>query len=178
MVCPEGSYTLTVDLMLDDEDVVVSTMRYFGEIKSMLNHVTPVVFLPENGIVDFGSQMQEEFRYGNMNLHGQQLSVGEQFGFIWNDDGPDLDLFVDSLSAHGKPELNRKGGRPREDDAWTSFWFEIIEIAQERRLNRLHYESQEALARELLDSRNISLSYDSIKPRISQLWHKLRIDER
>lgn len=168
--------TLIVDALLD-KNIVVSGLRYYGEIRlPSQNSTYPVIFIEENNVVDSGSNVEEIDRYERLRLHGKSLQIGDELSYAWPD-GTTFQLIVKSRFQHADPTQVRRSGRPPKDDEWVKLWFALLEMAKDGRLNRNFFQTQDSLITELITGQNVGLSYDSIKPRVSQIWHRLRLGQ-
>lgn len=69
-----------------------------------------------------------------------------------------------------------KGGRPKKAEEWLQFWFAVIRLAQDNRLNAGEFRSQEALRAELIDRMPAgNLSDDSIKVPVRRIWSEFSL---
>lgn len=64
------------------------------------------------------------------------------------------------------------GGRPHKDEAWVAFWHSLIQLAQDQRLTASQFRTREELLDEVLHLTGGSLSKNSIRHLVVQVWEK------
>lgn len=66
-----------------------------------------------------------------------------------------------------------RGGRPLNLEAWNAFWFVILEMAMNGRLNSSVFSTEASFQKAVYDETGKSISEKSIKSTISQIYRKL-----
>lgn len=65
-----------------------------------------------------------------------------------------------------------KGGAPKDQGGWDSFWMAVLDLAMQERLTAAHFASQKDLRGEILAEIGDALSDRTIKPKVAQIWRK------
>lgn len=127
------------------------------------------------------SQRWQEDQQGWLWLTGDfTVSNGDEFMgqkyrlFGLHFDADQIDQLAPPGASVQAVQSDRKGvgGAPKKTEAWDAFWFAVVAIARDQRLTTSQFRSQVELREELLLSINNTLSDDSIKPVVSQIWRK------
>ncbi|WP_423141092.1 hypothetical protein ACOYW6_09550 [Parablastomonas sp. CN1-191] len=77
----------------------------------------------------------------------------------------DIDRILRQRQAH-------LGGSPKRTEAWTLVWHTLIELARSDRLNKDSFATQKDLRNEILEEIGDSLTDETLRKPISQVWNK------
>lgn len=84
-----------------------------------------------------------------------------------------LSADIKRLRGGGELKHKKSPGRPPDHVRWTTFWMEVVALAQAGRLTAVHFPSQAELTREIDTAMgDAAFNPDHMKPRVAQIYQR------